>query len=266
MYVLGFQGVGIGMCYVPAITMLTVYFKKRLTLASGIATAGGGVGVCLYPAVIRWLVTAYDWRDSLLILAAFFLNCLICGAVMRPLESPAVYVTRPRVPDKRARVVDLSPFRKSTFWVLCVNNFLVCFALSIMFLHIPAHARTVGVNDNEGAFLLSGMGVAEMVGRVLFGLIPWFSPVFLYMSAFTATGVVVLFLPLATTYPALMVASVLPCLLTGCYGTLMVPTLIHVLGVESFANGYGYIMVFMACGQLLGGPIAGKSAIGTNRN
>ena len=58
-----------------------------------------------------------------------------------------------------------------------------------------------------------------------------------------------------------MCLSVLFGIFSGCFGTLMVSIVIQILGLNRCANGYGFLLLFEAAGQLTGGPLAGISII-----
>lgn len=81
-------GFGFGLIYLPAIVCVTIYFEKKRSLATGIAVCGSGFGTFIFAPIITFLVKEYGWRGSMLILAAGVLECVIFGAMFRPLESP----------------------------------------------------------------------------------------------------------------------------------------------------------------------------------
>lgn len=79
-------GVGFGLIYLPAIVSVTTYFEKKRSLATGIAVCGSGFGTFLFAPFSSWLIGEYGWRGSILIIAALVLECIIFGALFRPLE------------------------------------------------------------------------------------------------------------------------------------------------------------------------------------
>ena len=81
---------GLGMAYLPAIVTVSFYFEERRSLATGLAVCGSGIGTFVFAPLTDKLVQEYGWRGSLLILSGILLNCIICGAVFRPLPTPKV--------------------------------------------------------------------------------------------------------------------------------------------------------------------------------
>ncbi|XP_078483544.1 monocarboxylate transporter 14-like [Ciona intestinalis] len=76
-----FGGVGLGLCYVPAVIILSQYFKRRRALAVGIASSGIGVGSFIFPLILEYLQTEYTWRGAMLILSAIMAH-LCAGAML----------------------------------------------------------------------------------------------------------------------------------------------------------------------------------------
>lgn len=64
---------------------VTCYFEKYRSLATGIAVCGSGLGTFLFAPISEYLITEYGWRGALLIIAAVVLNCIILGALFRPI-------------------------------------------------------------------------------------------------------------------------------------------------------------------------------------
>ena len=63
-----------------------MYFDKRKTLAVGIAMAGSGTGALIAAPLTTTLLEEYGLHGTFLILGGIFLNILVCGMLMRPIE------------------------------------------------------------------------------------------------------------------------------------------------------------------------------------
>ncbi|XP_045200630.2 monocarboxylate transporter 13-like [Mercenaria mercenaria] len=245
-------GAGLGVVYIPAIASVSCYFEKKLSLAAGIATSGVGIGNFLYPAIIRWLVNMYDWKQSFLILGAISLHMCVFGALMRPVKRPEIKEDQP--------ILDITPFKKKGYAMLCVNVFLFCCGISALYIHLAAHGEKIGLNADKSAMLISGLGIANLFGRFAYGLIAYHPRVnvfILYGVSYLLSGVCICLVPIMKTFPVLMACVVIYGILSGCFGTLLVNILIELLGLHRFANGYGCLLLFMAAGQLIGASVAG---------
>lgn len=245
-------GAGLGIVYIPAIASISCYFNEKLSLAAGISTSGVGIGNFLYPAIIRWLVNMYDWKQSFLILGALSLNICVCGALIRPVQRPEIKEDQP--------ILDITPFKKKSYVMLCLNVFLFCSGISALYIHIAAHGERIGLSADKSAMLISGLGIANLFGRFGYGLVahhPRVNVFVLYAGSYFLSGVCICLVPIIKTFPVLMMCSVIFGMLSGCFGTLLVNILIELLGLQRFANGYGCLLLFMAAGQLIGASVAG---------
>lgn len=74
--------------------MVGYYFERRRGLAAGISSAGAGFGMLALSLLAAFLVEQYSWKGCLIIMAGISLQCLVCGALMRPLI-PTLSVLRP---------------------------------------------------------------------------------------------------------------------------------------------------------------------------
>ncbi|XP_053403058.1 monocarboxylate transporter 13-like [Mercenaria mercenaria] len=155
-------GTGLALVYIPAMAALSCYFDKRITLAAGISTSGVGVGILIYPPLIRWLINAYDWKQSFLILGAVSLNMCALGLLIRPVKSNEINQNQP--------LLDLSPFKKLGYIMVCVSIFLYCCGLSVLFIHV-AYGEQMGIDPDKSALLISGLGIANLLGHLGYGAV-----------------------------------------------------------------------------------------------
>ena len=76
--------------YLPAIVSVSNYFEKKLSFATGIAVCGSGVGTFVFAPLCETLITSYQWKGALLILAAIGFNGILFGAIFKPIKAPKV--------------------------------------------------------------------------------------------------------------------------------------------------------------------------------
>ncbi|KAI2797115.1 hypothetical protein BLOT_015572 [Blomia tropicalis] len=78
-------GIGFGFVFLPAIVTVGYYFEKKRAFATGIAVCGSGVGTFVFPPFIQYLINAYGWRMTILILTAVTMLCALFGSMFKPL-------------------------------------------------------------------------------------------------------------------------------------------------------------------------------------
>ncbi|CAF0934713.1 unnamed protein product [Adineta steineri] len=79
-------GIGMGLVYLPSIIMVGYYFEEKRAIATGIVTAGTGIGSIIFGPMSRILFDVFGWKIAVLILSAILLCCVICCIFMRPLQ------------------------------------------------------------------------------------------------------------------------------------------------------------------------------------
>ena len=170
-----FYGVlaAIGFSTHDIVTLSTVarWFSGNRSLMSGIVKAGAGAGQFVIPILLTTLLTIWDWRIA----------CLVFGAISTLiLTAVAKFLTRnPPTADKQSELGTSSTseigyslrqaVRTSNFWILCIGQFLVFFCLMVVMIHVAPHARDLGFDAIRAAQVLSTIGAASILGRIIMG-------------------------------------------------------------------------------------------------
>ena len=159
---------------------------------------------------------------------------------------------------------NLKIFKRKSYLILCLNQVLFSLGQSVVNVHIAYYASTIGTSVNESALLLSLVGILNLIGRVLIGIIahhPRVCPIVLFIVCFVATGGIIATLGLIKNLIALMIGAALFGLFSASWGTLNPEVIIQVLSADPqlLSNAYGYILIFDAIGSLLGPPTAGRN-------
>ena len=79
-----FLGTGIGFIMTSSLMVLNVYFKKKLSLVTGMCFFGSGLGLMLIPQLFKILLAHYDTRGTMLIMAGCVAHGLIGCTLLRP--------------------------------------------------------------------------------------------------------------------------------------------------------------------------------------
>ena len=175
--------------------MVGKYFSRRKALAYGIAMSGSGIGTFILAPVVQLLIEQFSWRGALLILGGFVLNLCVCGALMRPItlkEDPVTpeqnHVCRTRKQDFKwaSPCSILTKERMQTclccslqqeysfllmpdFAVLATSVLFMAYGCSPLFVYLVPYVLSVGVSPQQAAFLMSVLGVIDIVGNITFG-------------------------------------------------------------------------------------------------
>lgn len=161
-------GIGIGLSYVPALGAVQSWFVAKRSRASGIATAGLGLGTVILPYAVGRLAPDLGWRGCFIGLAG----------VIAVIGLPAAMLVRKRQDGGSASSAGparyLSPaaaWRDGKFRLFYAMLLLASFCTFIPYVHIVPAARDLGLSLDTGTLLIGLIGLGNIFGRfVLAGL------------------------------------------------------------------------------------------------
>jgi MFS family permease len=159
--------------FAPMMACVTGWFDTHRSLAVSLVSAGMGMAPMTMSPLAAWLVSVYDWRTSLLIIAA------LAAAIM----IPAAFLVRtpPALEHESAAAsADAGPqsgmtmsqaMKSPQFIILLLTNFFCCATHSGPIFHTVSYAVSCGIPVIAAVSIYSVEGLAGMGGRVAFGLL-----------------------------------------------------------------------------------------------
>lgn len=154
-------GLGIGLSYVPALGAVQSWFIRRRSQASGIATAGIGLGTLVLPFAIGQALPFIGWRGCFTALACLF-------AVFGLPTAMLIRKRRDNPDPSRSRAdkhVNAAIWRDGRFYLFYAVLVLSSFCTFIPYVHIVAAAQDMGLSLQDGTTLVGLIGVGNVVGR-----------------------------------------------------------------------------------------------------
>lgn len=415
------SGLGFGLMYLPAIVSVSHYFDKKRSFATGIAVCGSGIGTFIFAPVSKLLVDEYTWKGAVLIEAGIILNCILCGALFRPLvvkhertdieydekkseksekeklmkstesngvqhqqqdlpdiqktgtkdtlaipnkyiqslkvengsdilfrsegainnmaksnalsqspfnqsfhrqtstrsqqhtpvagpmyrkdifysgslinipqyrSNPALYVASitslpdvvpddqdwclfrclglsPEMRDAIRQMLDFSLLKDVIFLLFTISNICTSIGFNMPYIYLPDRAHEYGINKTDATFLISVIGIANTIGRVVFGWMadkPWVNRLMLYNTSLFICGVATALSPLNNSYPFLVCYAAVFGAFIGVYVGLTSVVLVDLLGLAKLTNAFGLLLMFQGLATFIGPPIAGWLYDGT---
>ena len=157
----------------PMMACVTGWFDTHRSLAVSLVSAGMGMAPMTVSPLAARLVSAYDWRTSLQIIAA------LAAAVMIP---AALLVRRPPALDRKSAGAvpggQLEPamsvgeaVRSPQFIILLLTNFFCCATHSGPIFHTIGYAVSCGIPLVAAVSIYSVEGLAGLGGRIAFGIL-----------------------------------------------------------------------------------------------
>jgi len=169
---------GMSTAYVPCNATVAKWFTRRRGLAVGLASAGGSLGTFALPPVAHFLVSRIGWRWSYVVFGlAIFLTLNALAVVMRR-DPEAVGLTPDGDRPARGPVPPGPPveswtirraLRSRRFWILYGVFTATWTPVFIPLVHLVPMARGLGVPPLLAATLVSAVGAAALIGRLVMG-------------------------------------------------------------------------------------------------
>jgi MFS family permease len=158
---------------VPMMACVTGWFDTHRSLAVSLVSAGMGMAPMTMSPLAAWLVSFYDWRTSLQIIAALVAVVMIPVALLirRP---PALEVGNAGASsdDESQSGMSVSQaIRSPQFIILMLTNFFCCATHSGPIFHTVSYAISCGIPMIAAVSIYSVEGLAGMGGRIAFGIL-----------------------------------------------------------------------------------------------
>ena len=152
-------GLGNGLIFCPALSLLSTYFTKKRSLAIAIAASGSSTGGIIFPVIVQQLLPkiGFPWTVRVL------------GFTMLALQAVALAFTKPRLPPRKTGpLVEWGAFRELSYSLFAIAMFLNFWGLYFAFYYIGSYGRDIlGVSQAEGIndlLILNGVG---LFGRIM---------------------------------------------------------------------------------------------------
>jgi MFS family permease len=157
----------------PLMACVTGWFDTHRSLAVSLVSAGMGMAPMTVSPLAARLVSVYDWRTSLQIIAALVAAVMIPAALLVR-RSPALRREGPAVVSAEEPPADMSvgqALRSPQFITLLLTNFFCCATHSGPIFHTIGYAVSCGIPLVAAVSIYSVEGLAGLGGRVAFGIL-----------------------------------------------------------------------------------------------
>lgn len=168
-------GVAAGSFYAPMMAAATEWLEHRRNLAVALVSAGMGIGTMTVSPLAGWLLGAFDWRTTMLIIGVLAWVLLIPAALLvrRPPEATpagdAVVTSPSAAPDYPLNAAQalLTP----QFAAIALTHFACCAAHSGPIFHMVTYATFCGLTPMLAVSVFSLAGFSGLAGRISFGMV-----------------------------------------------------------------------------------------------
>jgi MFS family permease len=166
-----FVGAAIAAIFAPMMACVTGWFDTHRGLAVSLVSAGMGMAPLTMSPLAAWLVSVYDWRTSLQIIAGLVAILMIPTALL--IRRPPVLAGGGAVPSEGgpSEMTLAQAIRSPQFIILLLTNFFCCATHSGPIVHTVSYAVSCGIPLIAAVSIYSLEGLAGMGGRIVFGIL-----------------------------------------------------------------------------------------------
>jgi len=144
---------------------------------TGIILTGIGIGRLVGPPVVNWLISAYDWRASYIMLGSVVLVIIVSAAQF--LKRDPAGIRQVHYGENEGGGQELKAGTEGfslkeavytrQFWLVFTMLFCMGFCLFTITVHIVSNATDLGISAASAASILAVIGGASIVGNVILG-------------------------------------------------------------------------------------------------
>jgi MFS family permease len=255
-------GTGCLASYPSYLALLPGWFNRRLGLSFALAASGVGLGGAIFPYIVNAGV-GYGWRTAFLSTAAFaaIIGLTNFATLIRVNSGALPEAERFSDPALEPVSVDHSvseALRSLDFWLYSIAfSFVLLVTLGVNF-HFAALVSDRGGTATQAATVVSALGIASLVARLLTGpLLDRCSVRAVAIFAFLGQAMGCLLLFGGQGYAVLLIAAVLLGIAQGAELDMLPFVTARRFGRRAYAQIYGSSYAVIAVGQIVSPLILG---------
>eukprot|EP00656_Telonema_subtile_P004843 TRINITY_DN12213_c0_g1_i4.p1 TRINITY_DN12213_c0_g1~~TRINITY_DN12213_c0_g1_i4.p1 ORF type:complete len:353 (-),score=41.17 TRINITY_DN12213_c0_g1_i4:14-1072(-) len=163
------MGFGHALAFPPGPVIISKWFPHRSGLATGIGTAGAGVGTMYLGYLARALMDMMGWRMAFLLLgvvdfAGIFLPGMLLVSPEHHTTTTTATTEHTEEPFSFKELLNPTYFR---FRILCLSSLVQGLAWWIPMIHTVKYIEDKGFSSEDAKAAVAFIGAGTLVGRVL---------------------------------------------------------------------------------------------------
>lgn len=276
MFYAAFILIAIGSSFTGHAVMMTAvanWFRRRVSLATGIMASGAALGGVLVPIMVI-LINSFEWRMAMLILGlGTWAICLPLSLMIRHLPEQYGYlpdgedtakvtpgINSISVVNTEVSSTVTEALKSRIFWHITIA--MVCHSLimNAVLTHIMPYLGSIGISRMTAGLIASALPVTSILGRLGFG---WLGDRVekrrLTAAAFLLTSIGLLIFAYFSIAGTWLLVPFLIIFGLGFGGnvTMRAVLLRDYFGRERFGIIHGWTVGFMTVGSVIGAPLPG---------
>ena len=245
----GLLGVfGCSLTPMPYAKAVSAVFDRHRGVALGISMAGYGIGAALVSILVAMLITNIGWRQAYQILAitVFVVSMIALWIlIMDPMSLPKQLSQ----PSDAGLSSHAALTGSKTFILIAIALLLISIAINGVISHFVSLANDRGLSTLSGGYLLTALGVASIMGRLITGFLidRFFAPtVSALIFILPLLGIILLAIHSPEQY--MLITAITLGFGLGAEVDVMGYLVGRYFGISSYAEIYGYLLAIFSLG------------------
>ncbi|KAL7962435.1 MFS general substrate transporter [Trichoderma compactum] len=245
-------GLGLGLTFMPAVSVLSSYFDKNRAFALAVSAVGTSVGSVTFPTTIQYLTPkiGFPWAVR-------------CAAFLAlAMAATATILLKPRLPPRKSGpLFEIAAFSELPYLLFSVAAFVYFYALYFVFFYINSYARNViGFSNVDSINLLIITNAMGIPARPIVGFIAdrYTGPINIFVTATFVVSIMLYSWIGVTTRTGMYVFSVVYGLSVGAnQGTFIVSLASLTKDPQKMGVRVGMVETLCSLATVAGAPTAG---------
>jgi len=178
-----FLSLGTGAIYGVVNTTTSRWFVKKRGFVIGITSSGGSVGAIILAPFATYLISTYNWRTAFMVVGLISwivmisvsvwlkkdprdMNVFPDGALTEDTDHKGEKMTAQNLTHSFTAA---QAFRMRQFWLLGLSWLFMSNSIHMIYVHVVPFAVDSGISPLDAAFILSVLGIASILGRLVLG-------------------------------------------------------------------------------------------------
>ncbi|XP_015770801.1 PREDICTED: monocarboxylate transporter 10-like [Acropora digitifera] len=262
---------GVGGCFLYNSCYLVIarYFKRNLSLATGIVAMGTSLGLIFQGPLLQCLLDSCGWRATVRVITIFFALVCILSLTYNPNidETPGEENVNNSINNEddspmnsKKIVIYCSVWLFPTYAFVVISFMFGSFGIYVPFIYLIKYCETVGISAQKASRLFIFVGLSSSFGRLISGKLcnaDRVNAVFIYQSSLLLAAICAFLLPFATKYREVIAFSVVYGLADGIFITTHGFILLSCIDAKRRTAAFAMNNVLFAIAAAAGGPIIG---------
>ncbi|KAL4224877.1 hypothetical protein ACF0H5_015573 [Mactra antiquata] len=256
------SGASFGIVYMGPFVIAGDIFEGYKSAIIGFVSIGSSLGQFTMSSIMELCIEEYEWNGALLIIGGICLNTIPCGMLM-VLANKYSSKKKSEQPSASAKqsLFKIGLFKQKLFWLLMLNSVILAFTALAESRFIVDLSELKGFTRQDGSFLVSMIGVSNLIG----GLMGAISKIFckqLSSASHMSYWVLIIIIShgmvvYSQSYNSILIAALINGLCIGNIYAHVAIVLYEIYGTEDYAPSFATWNVMKGVGNFMGGYFGG---------